>query len=98
MLQEILTWIVLVCLGILAVFVAIFLLVLPFAQLDSRSFVKQFEQTIETVEVVRAKGEMPEADILISVNQQLADYKYFNGIPFIELAISDRVDALQPIE
>jgi len=77
---------------------ASFVLILPFSQLESRSFIKQFEQTVETISVVRAKGEMPEADMLIEANQHLADWKYYNSIPILELCITDRVDDLKPIE
>ena len=91
---------VMITLAVLAFFgvVLVFLIALPISQLETRSFVKQFEQTEETVEVVRAKGEMPEADIMIEANQYLAKYKYYNNIPIIGWCSTDQVDDLQPIE
>jgi len=75
-----------------------FLCVIPIEQIETRAFVKEFEQTMETVKVVRANNEMPEADVMIIANQNLAKYKYYNSIPILGWAITDKVDDLKPIE
>jgi len=98
MLRDIFGICVITFLVIAAIFTFIGAIVLPISQLDSRSFVKQFKQTEETVAVVRAKGEMPEADMLIQANQILADKKYYNSLFILGWGITDQVDDLKPIE
>ena len=75
-----------------------FLVIIPIVQMETRAFVKEFQQTVETVKVVRAKNEMPEADIMITANQNLAKYKYYNDVPIIGWTVTDKIDDLKPIE
>jgi hypothetical protein len=84
--------------GIALVGILIFLCIIPLAQMESRSFIKEFQQMVETVEVVRAKNEMPEADVMITANRELAKLKFYNSIPIIGWTITDKIEELRPIE
>lgn len=84
--------------GIALVGILIFLCIIPLTQMESRAFVKEFQQTIETIKVVREKNEMPEADIMITANQDLAKLKFYNSIPIIGWTITDKIEELRPIE
>lgn len=73
-------------------------IVWPCAYLKSKAFVQKFKQTEETVRVVREKGEMPEADVMITMNQVLAEAKYWNEMFLIDWLYTDEIEDLEPIE
>ena len=83
---------------IAVIIVILFMIMIPVQQLETRAFIQEFKQVKNTVDIVRLKNEMPEADRIIEINQLLAKWKYYNGLPIIGWTITDMIDDLEPIE